>query len=155
MLSSLEPHFHATRKWPSHPVVVFAPLLYAPSNEQELRGRLFNCAGMNNATRLSWNQIRANAARFAEDWKTAKYERGETQSFYNDFFEVWGVKRRKVASFEEPVKKLGGKQGFIDLFWKGVLLVEQKSAGRKLEPDKMQALEYLLGLKVSHAEHIA
>ena len=102
--------------------------------------------GMNNVTRLSWNQIRANAAGFAEEWKDARYERDETQSYYNNFFEVWGVKRRKVASFEEPVKKLGGKEGFIDLFWKGVLLVEQKSAGRKLEPAKTQALEYFPGL---------
>lgn len=100
-------------------------------------------------SRLSWNLIRANAARFADDWKDAKYERGETQSFYNEFFEVFGVKRRKVASFEEPVKKLGGQQGFIDLFWKGVLLVEQKSAGRKLEPAKTQALDYFPGLKDS------
>ena len=97
--------------------------------------------------RLSFHQIRANAARFAEEWKEARYERGETQSFYNDFFEVFGVKRRKVASFEEPVKKLGGRQGFIDLFWKGVLLVEQKSAGRRLEPAKTQALEYFPGLR--------
>ena len=97
--------------------------------------------------RLSWNQIRANAAGFAEEWKNARYERGETQSFYNDFFQVFGVKRRKVATFEEPVKKLGGRQGFIDLFWKGVLLVEQKSAGRSLMPAKTQALDYFPGLK--------
>ncbi len=96
--------------------------------------------------RLSFNQIRINAARFAEDWREARYERGETQSFYNDFFAVFGVKRRKVASFEEPVKKLGGRQGFMDLFWRGTLLVEQKSAGRSLTPAKTQALEYFPGL---------
>jgi hypothetical protein len=45
---------------------------------------------------------------------------------------VFGVRRRKVASFEEPVRFLGEKRGFIDLFWKGKLLVEQKSLGRKL-----------------------
>lgn len=99
--------------------------------------------------RLSFNQIRANAAQFANEWKEARYERGETQSFYNDFFEVFGVRRRKVASFEEPVKKLGGRQGFIDLFWKGVLLVEHKSAGRDLKPAKTQALDYFPGLKDS------
>ncbi len=97
--------------------------------------------------RLSWNEIRARAARFAEEWAGAKYEKGETQSFYNDFFEVFGVKRRKVASFEEPVKLLENKRGFIDLFWKGMLLVEQKSAGRSLKHAKTQALEYFPGLK--------
>ena len=57
------------------------------------------------------------------------------------------MKRRQLATFEEPVKKLGNKQGFIDLFWKGTLLVEQKSAGRSLVPAKAQALDYFPGLK--------
>ncbi len=97
--------------------------------------------------RLSWNEIRARAARFAEEWTAAHYERGESQTFYNEFFEVFGVTRRRVASFEEPVKKLGDERGFIDLFWKGVLLVEQKSAGRDLARAKEQALAYFPGLK--------
>jgi len=97
--------------------------------------------------RLSWNEIRARAARFADEWKNAHYERGESQTFYNEFFEVFGVTRRRVASFEEPVKKLGDGRGFIDLFWKGVLLVEQKSAGRDLKRAKEQALDYFPGLK--------
>jgi hypothetical protein len=97
--------------------------------------------------RLSWNEIRARAAEFAREWQDASYERGEAQSFYNDFFQVFGVKRRKVASFEEPVRLLGESRGFIDLFWKGTLLVEQKSAGRDLRPAKQQALDYFPGLK--------
>ncbi len=97
--------------------------------------------------RFSWNEIRARAARFAEEWKDAHYERGESQTFYNEFFEVFGVTRRRVASFEEPVKKLGERRGFIDLFWKGVLLVEQKSAGSDLARAKEQALDYFPGLK--------
>jgi hypothetical protein len=72
--------------------------------------------------RLSWNEIRVRAAQFAEEWKDAHYEKGEAHTFYNEFFEIFGVTRRRVATFEEPVKKLGGKHGFIDLFWKGVLL---------------------------------
>lgn len=97
--------------------------------------------------RLSWNEIRIRAAAFADDWKDARYERGETQSFYNDFFSVFGVTRRRVASFEESVKGLGEKRGFIDLFWKGVLLVEQKSAGKDLVRAKQQALDYFPSLK--------
>jgi hypothetical protein len=96
---------------------------------------------------LSWSEIRARAARFAEEWKHADYERGETQTFYNEFFQVFGVSRRRVATFEEPVKLLGDRRGFIDLFWKGVLLVEQKSAGRNLDRAKQQALDYFPGLK--------
>lgn len=97
--------------------------------------------------RLSWNEIRVRAARFADEWKDAHYERGESQTFYNEFFEVFGVTRRRVASFEEPVKRLGNERGFIDLFWKGMLLVEQKSAGRDLTRAKEQALDYFPGLK--------
>ena len=55
--------------------------------------------------RLSWNEIRARAAVFAEEWQTAAYEKGETQSFYNDFFHIFGVRRRTVARYEEHVKK--------------------------------------------------
>ncbi|HEY5087370.1 MAG TPA: DNA methyltransferase, partial [Gemmatimonadaceae bacterium] len=97
--------------------------------------------------RLSWNEIRARAGAFAEEWRDASYERGETQSFYNAFLEIFAINRRRVATFEEPVKRLGDRQGFIDLFWKGVLLVEQKSAGRSLKRAREQALEYFPGLK--------
>lgn len=97
--------------------------------------------------RLIWNEIRARAADFAREWSDAHYEKGETQSFYNDFFEVFGVRRRKVATFEESVRLLGEKRGFIDLFWKGVLLVEQKSAGRDLVRARKQAHDYFPGLK--------
>ena len=96
--------------------------------------------------RLSWNEIRARAATFARDWASAGRESADTHLFYRDFFKVFGVSVRRVASFEKPVKLLGDKRGFIDLFWKGVLLVEQKSAGRSLVKAKSQALEYFPGL---------
>ena len=92
--------------------------------------------------RLSWNEVRARAAAFAEKWRDAAYERGETQSFYNDFFEVFGVRRRSVARYEQHVKKLDDSAGFIDLFWPGVLIVEQKSAGRDLTKAYEQAGGY-------------
>ena len=96
---------------------------------------------------LSTNEVRVRAAAFAREWADAHYEAGEKQSFYDDFFKVFGVKRRQVATFEEPVRKLGGKHGFIDLLWKGNLLVEHKSAGRNLIKAKEQALDYFPFLK--------
>jgi hypothetical protein len=99
--------------------------------------------------RISWNEIRARAAHFAAEWKGAHYEKGDTQTFYNELFEIFGVTRRRVASYEEPVKKLGDRRGFIDLFWKGVLLVEQKSAGHDLTKAKEQAYDYFPGIKES------
>ncbi|MGO4881385.1 MAG: type IIL restriction-modification enzyme MmeI [Bryobacteraceae bacterium] len=97
--------------------------------------------------RLSWNEIRARAACFAEDWKTARYENGESQTLHNEFFGVFGIMRRRVARFEEPVKRLGDERGFIELFWKRVLPVEQKSAGWDLIRAKLQALDHFPSLK--------
>lgn len=92
--------------------------------------------------RLSWNEVRARAAAFAQEWRDAACEKGETQSFYNDFFEVFGVRRRSVARYEQHVARLDDRSGFIDLFWPGVLIVEQKSAGRDLDRAYDQAGEY-------------
>ena len=47
-----------------------------------------------------------------------------------------------MARYEEHVAKLDNSSGFIDLFWPGVLIVEQKSAGRKLGKAYDQAGEY-------------
>ena len=56
--------------------------------------------------RLSTNEIVSRAKKFAHGWANASYEKGETQTFYNEFFEIFGVTRRHVARYEEPVKKL-------------------------------------------------
>ena len=99
--------------------------------------------------RLSWNEVRVRAATFADEWKDAFYEKGETQSFYNAFFDVFGVRRRSVARYEAHVAKLDDRSGFIDLFWPGVLIVEQKSAGRDLKAAYKQAGEYFDALPES------
>ncbi|VAV95040.1 FIG045374: Type II restriction enzyme, methylase subunit YeeA, partial [hydrothermal vent metagenome] len=93
--------------------------------------------------RLTWNEIRARAAAFADDWQNAHYEKGETQSFYNAFFRVFGIERRKVATFEQSVARTGRAKGFIDLFWPRTLIVEQKSKGRDLFKARLQAVDYL------------
>jgi N-6 DNA Methylase len=93
--------------------------------------------------RLSWNEIRARAKVFSEDWKDAHYEKGETQPFYEKFFDIFGVSRRSVGIYEKRVENLEtGKRGFIDLFWPGTLIVEQKSAGRNLKAAQSQAFNY-------------
>jgi hypothetical protein len=93
--------------------------------------------------RRSWDEVKRQASRFTEEWKDAHYEKGETQSFYNDFFEIFGVKRRQVSSYEHRVHSLdANKRGFIDLFWPGTLIVEQKSAGKDLFKAGLQALDY-------------
>lgn len=93
--------------------------------------------------RLGWDEIRRRARAFSADWASASYEKGETQSFYNDFFEIFGVKRRTVATYEKRVHSIdANRRGFIDLFWPGTLIVEQKSGGRDLLKAEAQALDY-------------
>ncbi len=96
--------------------------------------------------RLGWDEIGRRAKAFSDEWHDAHYEKGETRSFYNDFFEIFGIKRRQVADYERRVKLLGNKQGFIDLFWPKTLLVEQKSATLDLRKAETQALDYLTGI---------
>jgi len=96
---------------------------------------------------LSWNEIKDRSLKFSRDWKDESRENAEAKSFWDDFFNVFGISRRRVATFEEPVKKLNNKYGFIDLFWKGTLLVEHKSKGKSLEKAYCQALDYFNGLK--------
>ena len=94
--------------------------------------------------KLSWNEIQDRAAEFASKWQGETYEKGESQSFWSDFLTVFGIDRRRHgAYFEYAIKKGSGAQGFIDLFWPGKLLAEQKSGGRDLGKAGVQAYEYL------------
>jgi len=95
---------------------------------------------------LSWNEIKDRALRFSREWADEASEDAEAKSFWDGFFEVFGVPRRRVGTFERRVKKLDGKDGFIDLLWKGVLLVEHKSRGRDLDRAHAQARDYFAGL---------
>src|SRR5688572_23079723 len=99
---------------------------------------------------LSWNEIRDRALAFSREWADARSERAEAQSFWNDFFRVFGIERRRVAVFEKQVElSRAGKHlktGRIDAFWKGVLLIESKSAGVDLDRAFAQAADYFEGL---------
>lgn len=96
---------------------------------------------------LSWNEIRSRAITFSKEWEGESRENAESQSFWNDFFNVFGVERKRVATFEKPVQKLGNKKGSIDLLWKGVILVEHKSRGKDLDKAYQQAKDYFPGIK--------
>lgn len=103
---------------------------------------------------LSWNEIRSRAIVFTKEWEDESRENAESQSFWNDFFQVFGVSRRRVATFEKPVEKLGDKKGSIDLLWKGVILVEHKSRGKDLDKAFAQAKDYFPGIKESMTWHL-
>jgi len=96
---------------------------------------------------LTQKEIIDRAFNFVKEWESTTREKSESQSFWNDFFNIFGISRRRVASFEEPVRKLGDKAGSIDLFWKGTLLIEHKSQGKDLSKAYSQALDYFPGIQ--------
>ncbi len=97
---------------------------------------------------LSLNEIRERARAFAREWADETSERAEAQSFWNEFFNVFGVNRRRVAVFEQKAARFSGSQhGRIDVFWPGVMLAEHKSEGRDLDAAFEQATDYFAGLK--------
>jgi hypothetical protein len=99
---------------------------------------------------LSWNEIKSRAIGFSKKWEDETSERAEAQSFWNDFFAIFGVERRRVAIFEKQVKlsRVDEKvrNGRIDAFWKGVLLIEHKSADQDLDRAFKQAADYFPGI---------
>ncbi|MFM7389300.1 MAG: DNA methyltransferase [Vampirovibrionales bacterium] len=100
------------------------------------------------STQLSPNERKSRAISFVQDWSEETRERAEKDSFWNDFFTIFGISRKKVAYFEHQCKRLGNKQGgFIDCLWPGMLLAEHKSKGEDLNKALNQAYDYFEGLK--------
>lgn len=54
---------------------------------------------------LSWNEIKDRALAFSKEWANESSELAEAKSFWDGFFNVFGISRRRIASFEIPVKK--------------------------------------------------
>jgi hypothetical protein len=96
---------------------------------------------------LSWREIRERAIAFSKEWEDTGNEDADAKSFLDAFFNVFGISRKRVASFERRVKKLGNRDGYIDMLWKGSLLVEMKSRGKDLDKAYAQAIDYFPGLK--------
>ena len=96
---------------------------------------------------LSWNEIKTRAISFSKEWGGESRERAEKDTFWNEFLNIFGISRRRVATFEHSVKKLDNRQGFVDLFWPGMLIVEHKSRGESLDSAFGQALDYFPGIE--------
>src|ERR1035437_5461658 len=102
---------------------------------------------------LSWNEIKSRAVAFTNEWKDEVSEDAEAKSFWDDFFNVFGISRRRVATFEHavsspsPLERAGVRSGYIDLLWKGTILIEHKSRGKDLIKAYQQAKDYFPGLK--------
>ncbi len=109
---------------------------------------------------LSWYEFKSRALAFSYEWKDDVSEDAEAKSFWDDFFNVFGISRRRVATFEQQVHiavspspleragvRSGMRSGFIDLLWKGQILIEHKSRGKDLTKAYQQAKDYFPGLK--------
>lgn len=96
---------------------------------------------------LSWNEIKDRALHFSKEWAGYSNEEADAKPFLDAFFDVFGISRKKIGTFEHRVKKLSDADGYIDLLWKGTILVEMKSRGKNLDKAFQQAIDYTHGLK--------
>jgi len=96
---------------------------------------------------LSWNEIKDRALNFSKEWADTSNEEADAKPFLVEFFKVFGITSKRVSTFEHRVKKLDYKDGYIDLLWKGMILIEMKSRGKNLDRAFEQAKDYLHGLK--------
>lgn len=96
---------------------------------------------------LSWNEIKDRALNFSKEWANTSNEEADAKPFLVEFFNVFGISSKRVATFEHKVKKLDEKDGYIDLLWKGMILIEMKSLGKNLDKAYQQAIDYTHGLK--------
>jgi hypothetical protein len=96
---------------------------------------------------LSWNEIKDRAIKFSKEWADTSNEEADAKPFLDAFFDVFGITRKKIGTFEHRVIKLSDADGYIDLLWKGTILVEMKSRGKNLDKAFQQAIDYTHGLK--------
>ena len=103
---------------------------------------------------LSLNEIRAALAR----------EEADAQTFEAEFLDIFGVSRKQIAIFEYRVplgggehglfgESTGGQKGYIDLFWRGHILIEMKTPGKDLQKAYEQAKTYANALPPKDLPH--
>jgi hypothetical protein len=103
------------------------------------------------ATELKTPELsRHAAAAFVQRWKNTTDELQYAQSFWADFFRtLCGIEDEKLAGIEYQKRVKGdvsGNQEYIDVYWKNVVLIEHKSAGKNLDKAELQARGYLRSL---------
>lgn len=49
---------------------------------------------------LSWNEIKERAIQFSKEWADAHYEEADAKPFLIEFFDVFGISRKGVSTFE-------------------------------------------------------
>ena len=52
---------------------------------------------------LSWNEIKDRALKFSKVWANETSEKAEAKTFWDEFFNIVGMSRKRVATFEATV----------------------------------------------------
>ena len=90
------------------------------------------------------------ASEFVKKWAGTTDEQQNSQMFWTEFFqEILNIKDLKAAGIEFEKKVISSTKGTttrIDVFWKDMFLIEQKSAGKDLDAAEAQALQYVKSL---------
>lgn len=55
---------------------------------------------------LSWNEIKARALAFSKEWAGEASEHANAKPFWDDFFNVFGITRKRVAFWFERYQAL-------------------------------------------------
>lgn len=96
---------------------------------------------------MDWQEIRNKALYFSKRWANAKSEQAEAQLFLHELLEVFGVDSKRIATFEFKVPQGKNRNGYIDMLWKGRILIEMKSRGKNMEKAYAQARNYAFSIE--------
>lgn len=94
------------------------------------------------------------ATQFAKRWQNEKRERAEKDTFWNEFFAIFGLDRFRTATTEYAIKHRNGNTKFADVFWAGKLLCEHKSAGKNLDEAYTQAMAYIEEIRRQNSDDV-
>nr|WP_181716318.1 DNA methyltransferase [Psychrobacter sp.]QJS05427.1 type II restriction enzyme, methylase subunit [Psychrobacter sp.] len=104
---------------------------------------------------LDYQHIREQLHRIIHDYKDAEgYERGQSQNFWTQIFNAYGVSGQvQLKAFEHRLKK-DKTQKYVDAFIPKLVIIEQKSKGIDLNKAYRQASEYYDRLKTDKPRYI-
>ncbi len=92
---------------------------------------------------LDYQHIREQLHRIIHDYKDAEgYERGQSQNFWTQVFNAYGVAgQTQLKAFEHRLKK-DNSQNYVDAFIPKLVMIEQKSRGIDLNKAYNQVSKY-------------
>ena len=104
---------------------------------------------------LDYQHIREQLRRIIHDYRDAEgYERGQSQNFWTQIFNAYGVSGQvQLKAFEHRLKN-DKSQKYVDAFIPKLVMIEQKSRGVDLNKAYKQVSEYYDRLKTDKPRYI-